>query len=568
MKKYISIILILFIANTSFAQDEEENIGSEVVNVVKAYTPTISDAYKVKETPNVDSEINIQKDSVSYSITSVPVASTFTPAKGKAAKVIKKKREKLYDNYASLGLGNYMTALFDFWYNNKIDRTTSFGANLHHHSSQGGVKNALLKDAFMDNAIALIYRKQNRHMNYHFGGGFANQQYNWYGAKSGLSQATLDVINPKHSFNTISLGGAINFDDSLFKGANLDFYYFSDSYKSKESQVFVKPQFEIPIAGELITTTFELDYLSGSFDTTPTTTKYGFANMAITPTFVVLRDNLTLHLGAQAIYAINTQASSSKFYLYPKVEASYRLLGEQAIAYGLLDGALKQNSYRQLAGENPFLQPNLNILQTNKQYEAVFGLKGKLSGNISYDIAGSYQQEYDKAFYNTNEVTGLIPASLENYEYGNAFTVNYDDMSTFKLSGTLNFKFSKAFKLKTTINSYSYKLKNFEEAWNLPKIAVSILADYQINDKWSSGFDIFYKGARKDYVFDNILLTKDIKTLKAFTDVNFRLNYNFNNQLGAYLRGNNLLGTSYERWYNYPTQGLQILAGVKYKFDF
>jgi len=571
MKKYISLLIVVFVANGLFAQDEEENIGSEVVNVVKAYTPTISDAYKVKETPNIDSQINMQKDSVSFGIFSVPVASTFTPAKGKAANVIKKKREKLYDNYASLGLGNYMSALFDFWYNNKIDRNTSFGANVHHHSSQGGVKDAVLKDAFMDNALQLVYKKQNRHMNYSFGGGFSNQIYNWYGVEDGIAQATLDAIDPKHSYSTVSLGGDLHFDDSIFLGGKVGFQYFMDSEKSGESQFIIQPKFEFPIAGELITTVFDFEYLGGKFDTTLANAKYGYMNIGLTPSFVVLRDNLTLHLGAKALYAMDTEGSTGKFYLYPKVEASYRLSGETVIAYAGLDGDLKQNSYREFVAENPFLQPYLNIRQTNKQYEGFFGLKGKLSGNVSYDLTGSYQQDYDHAFYSTNAYTDAMigfPSSAKNYEYGNGFLVEYDDMSIFKIAATLNFKFSKAFKLKATVNSYTYSLNSFEEAWNMPKITGAILADYQISDKWSSGFDIFYTGERKDYVNNFITMSKDIQTLKSFTDINARLNYNFNDRLGVYLKGNNLLGTSYEKWHNYPTQGIQVMAGIKYKFDF
>ena len=50
----ISIILLLAGIQTIFAQKKEENIGSEVVNIVKPYTPTISDAFKVKESPNLN----------------------------------------------------------------------------------------------------------------------------------------------------------------------------------------------------------------------------------------------------------------------------------------------------------------------------------------------------------------------------------------------------------------------------------------------------------------------------------------------------------------------------------
>ena len=53
----------------SFAQKKEENIGTEVVNVVKPYTPTISDAFKIKETPVLDDEGNTKKETIKYTNT-------------------------------------------------------------------------------------------------------------------------------------------------------------------------------------------------------------------------------------------------------------------------------------------------------------------------------------------------------------------------------------------------------------------------------------------------------------------------------------------------------------------
>ncbi|MEC8885006.1 MAG: TonB-dependent receptor, partial [Bacteroidota bacterium] len=74
---------------------EKDNLGTEVVNVVKPYTPEIGDAFKVKATPALNDSVNTAKKKVTYGIFSVPVASTFTPAKGKAAQVEKAKPVKL-----------------------------------------------------------------------------------------------------------------------------------------------------------------------------------------------------------------------------------------------------------------------------------------------------------------------------------------------------------------------------------------------------------------------------------------------------------------------------------------
>ena len=69
MKKLniITIVLVIFGIQFSFSQKKDENIGSEVVNIVKPYTPTISDAFKVKETPVLEDEEEQKKgDSEDY----------------------------------------------------------------------------------------------------------------------------------------------------------------------------------------------------------------------------------------------------------------------------------------------------------------------------------------------------------------------------------------------------------------------------------------------------------------------------------------------------------------------
>src|SRR6478672_8033527 len=105
--KYIIVVLTVLGTQFSFSQKRDENIGTEVVNVVKPYTPTISDAFKVKETPVLDDEETNKKEEIRYNIFSFPVASTFVPSKGKAAVVDKEAQERLFKNYATFGLGSY-----------------------------------------------------------------------------------------------------------------------------------------------------------------------------------------------------------------------------------------------------------------------------------------------------------------------------------------------------------------------------------------------------------------------------------------------------------------------------
>ena len=147
------IFTVLFFGQMIFAQ-QEKNMGTEVVNVVKPYSATISDAFKVKETPPLDDEDNAPKQQIQYNIFSFPVASTFTPAKGKAASVDKIKKEKLYNNYATLGFGNYATAIGELFITENFNRNEYVGGMFRHHSSQGGIKRNL--DEFAHAAFVVL----------------------------------------------------------------------------------------------------------------------------------------------------------------------------------------------------------------------------------------------------------------------------------------------------------------------------------------------------------------------------------------------------------------------------
>ena len=86
---YFSVFLF---SGLLFAQedDEEGTIDTERLIIVKPYSPTVSDAFKVKQIPKINDSTERKKKNVNYDIFSFPVASTFTPAKGRAAAVASK----------------------------------------------------------------------------------------------------------------------------------------------------------------------------------------------------------------------------------------------------------------------------------------------------------------------------------------------------------------------------------------------------------------------------------------------------------------------------------------------
>ena len=400
IKKSLFFSLFIF-SGVLYAQDP---IGSEKVTVVKPYTPSVRDANKIRETPNGNDSVSLQKKPVQYSIFSVPVASTFTPAKGRATTVERVRPPKVYDNYATLGFGNYSNVLAEFYSNLEIDRSSNFGIFLTHNSSQGGIDGVRLDDKFYDTELNLKYNTRNRDLSWMAEVGGEHQLFNWYGLPETvvISDEELVGLDPAQNYYSVYLGSEIELYDSFFDSAKARFRHSGDSYSTAENHFNAEGLFEVEIAEELITTEVKADIVNGAFDRRYDVNDgydYTFMNFSVAPSLLILRDDLSINLGVNFVYGMDVEQSDGSFYIYPQVSASYRLAGDYFTAYAGVDGDLQQNTYYNFYQQNPYVSPTLMIQPTDNEYKGYLGGKGKLSNAVSYNARASYQSQFNKAHY-------------------------------------------------------------------------------------------------------------------------------------------------------------------------
>ena len=570
--KYIFTGILLLSITIGFAQrTQKDTINTGVIDVVKPYAPTISDAFKVKEIPSLDDEATETKKEIKYNIFSFPVASTFTPAKGKAAVVEKRAPVKLFDNYATLGVGTYTTVLGEVYYNHAISRNESVGGYVSHHSSAGGIEGVSFNDNFSNSKINLNYSSRLRDLAWNVKAGFQHQMYNWYGVpESQITQAQDNNIEVDHSFFDAHLGGEIEFEDTYINSGSFLFRRFGDNQGSGENRFIAKAKIDVPINDIEISTDFKIDYLGGTFDRNYVTNdqlNYGNFQIGLSSTYQLKQDDLTLDLGVSLYYLNDKESGDNNFYIYPNITATYSLVNDVLIAYGGIKGGLIQNSYYGFAKENPFVSPTLSITPTDQLYNAYVGLKGKLSSNMSYNVSGHYLADRNKALFRNNEIT----LTNEDYTYGNSFGMVYDNVDTFGVAGEINVDVNRNFKLGIKAEYFSYSTDDEVEAWNLPDIKGSLFLDYQINEYWFAGANLFYIGERKDQFFlnDGITITSPFTVvLDSYFDANTHIGYHINDQLSVFAKANNIANDAYQKWQNFPVQSIQFLAGATYKFDF
>lgn len=581
MKTYKIAVLTFFAGISAFAQKKDEDLGSEVVNVVQAYTPSVSDAYKIKETPVIEEDKQQEKKPIEYNIFSFPVASTFSPAKGKAAAVDKEAREKLFNNYATFGVGNYGTINAELFVTQPLEDNQYVGGLLRHLSSQGGIKDVVLDDNYSVTGLDLTYGSRQKDFTWNTDLGYQRQVNNWYGVFDPYDimlspeynynpQQIADIRDPKQTYSTAYVGGRITSREGFFHDMEIKYKRFWDGYDSAENRFFVTPSLDIPIGKEKIKFDFIADYVGGSFGETGFN-EYSYFNLGVQPSLLYQDGDLSAQFGAGLFYSIGKfeGESDNKFFIYPQIKVSYKIVGDLLGAYAGAEGGLKQNSYADFVDANPFVTPGLVIAPTDQKYDLYVGLKGAIANGVTFNLRAGFKQEDNHAFFNTTYIDNYAQpdfSAVPAYAFGNSFELLYGELKTFSFTGELKADFSKSVHFGINGTYYSYDT-NLGGAWNLPDIKAGANLDVDITEKWFAGANVFFVGERENFV-TSFYGPRGIVTLDSYFDVNANIGYKYSERLTGFLKLNNITGQNYEKWYNYPVQGFQFLLGASYKFNF
>jgi hypothetical protein len=566
----------------SFAQ--RDTITTDKLIIVKQYSPTVNDAFKIKQRPSEKDTIIQQRQTITYSFIDVPVASTFTPAKGTASGVRMAPPEKLFENYARFGAGNYATILADFYSNFDLNRERNLDIKFSHISSQGGIDDVVLDDDFSDTSLGLNLKSKDRYFEWNAGIDLNHREVNYYGLSestiSSLFDEQINSIDPNQTYTKLSAFGGIEFYDQFLKLAEVKVQNFTDNYSSSEQLLEILPLVEIPLRNQTLSIQGDLNLLNGSFERSlfgNTEIDYQQLQAGVNPFVNLNYENLSLKLGAKAVYFNDLEASSSDVFFYPDLEAEF-LLNQETVKINLgVNGGLQQNTYENLSSQNPFVSPTLLIRPSDQQYNAFAGFSTKLLNNLSLSAQANYSSTSDFALFRSNpdlENLTVVPAK-RNFDYQNSFDVIYNDLDILSISADLAYQIESEF----TIGFYG-KYSNFsteegEEAWNLPEVELKAYANYDFTKNWNFSASLFYIGNRTDALENVVVDSSGLPTtsglvnttVDGFLDINASVEYKINPRLSAFINANNLLSNSYNRWQNFEVQGLQILGGLIYQFD-
>lgn len=586
MKKILSFICFCTVVGIA-AQDhskKKDTVKTEVVEIETRYNPKIADANKIVKKPAIKILEKSKRKKLEYSIFSAPVASTFVPKTGVVKGIDVGVKERIFNNFVALGYGNYASPYTEmyFHYNSKFEN--DFGLHLKYSGSQENLRNSVLNSTFSNIETTVFYSQNERFYKWKTYLSAKRNSYNWYGLPD-LNFSTLAIgqIEEQQNYNQFNLGGEISFEDSKIEIVKFDLQYFTDAWNSSELYADGSAIFKFPVdflfrnSNEISIST-QMEYLRGRFQqsySSDAPLDHHFLTLNASPRYKFKWGAIAIDLGTKLFLSFDIENDLQHFLVYPDVNVQFPIVKDFVSVYGGISGGLTTNNFASFTEQNPYVSPTLFMTQTNQKYHAFGGIKALATNDLSVHLGISRKNEEDKPLFIRNNsksdgaTTSLNGSDLKGFEYGNSFSVIYDDVITMTFAGELAHEASKYVSVSTSLRYHVFDTRNSAEAWNLPNTEASILAKFK-KKNWYGSASINYFGDRKDALYSGIYPsnTIGIQTIAGFVDANLNGGYHFNDQFTVFVKINNFINGKYQQFANFDVQGFQAILGLSYKFDF
>ncbi len=555
-------------------------IFSQEVNLEVSGNREIEPAYRITKVPSLIDTI-IPYSEIKYPLLSLKYETTFALDTIKSAKIkLIDNLPDIYNGFAKVGIGSKFMPLAEVYYNSNRSRKYLYGVHLKHLSSVSSIQD-YAPSQFDRTTLSLFGKNNDVKKTMEAGVNFSSFGLHQYGIrnentpKDSIAQRFTDfgtsISYGKHKKDSLNLNYLVNlkynyFQDKKSSESALQDWYGRENLLNLNAKTWYKRGKEI---FNLDASLFLNSYKYGVFGDSITSIDTGMVNtnfiFNLSPNITTYAKNnrLKIKFGANlALNSINEKVDSkTTVHIFPDIELKYSLFDDILIPYLEIKGGLKQNTFKTLSRENEFILSNVILRNENNVIAGKLGLKGTLSNTIMFNVNASFGIYKNKALFVNDTL----------YARGNQFRVIYDDVNSATISASLIYQQSEDLKIEGIGIFNSYQAKNNIYAWNLPQIQFIARASYLFQEKFKFTFDFNLEGGRYAQVYskeesdyeENLQFAKK---LGFIPDFNLGADYKYNEKISAFLQFNNFVAQRYNRWYNYPVQGFQVMGGVSFKF--
>lgn len=532
MKK---LIVLVFLGSFGLSLFGQENLNEEVIDVVKNFRPKIMQAHKIKTQPQFIDTTKVSEN-LKYLIRFEDFKLSQNTDSLAARILLRTPTNELYSKHIELGLGTIVNPHVAIDFSNGKSTKSIYQAYLNYDG------------AFSDRQD---FEDQYSYLNF---GGAYKRVFNALLFESDL------LIKDNYRFD---------YEDIFFRNSSID---FKSTVQLIDTFSFSVPQ-NIRISSQTFFRDSEFVESKMALSTKHSSNSNQEVNWALLNNLAFQQsDNInTVHwestLSSSKSYertllsvGLKSDVLNNDFKIFPEVRIQYELIKKGLFAYSEIGGNRLLYTLNTIYTANPFIHKSSIItsdsMPANTKYFARIGLNGILFKGISYQVSmeGITQDGF----------VHFLQDYLSDTESNSSLVAQFTSVNSVKINVQLDAKFTDKFQLwlKGAYQSFDKVLSY------VPELELGLYGDYHYNEQWFMNGSIRYTGAREYMILENeYSAPKNIENeIVPFVNVNLKLNFAYNNQLGFYIEGANLLNNTIDFWQHDLILGSRLNIGFKYRF--
>ena len=560
-----------------YAQDDtNEGLSTQEVLVVKSYTPSLSDAFKITEGPKIPDSLKATNKTLIYKIIPIDVVSTFEPNKATPLKLKKRSSSTPYNTFFSGGFGSKSQLYLNISSVIELDRTQRFGLNVYRDGFGSDVGNSLLKSSQSFSQFGAHHNLRSNNYNVNTQLQFTAQKNNYFGLYDrNWDDFLIGSLTPEVKRNYFKFRTYWDWFDSFLRSLSFQANITSDNFTTSEQQLNVKADFTAPFAGGKFQANTEIQgqnslFSQPFFENQTQEFTQGIGKVGLE--WLYNENDLKLKIGAGVAYFEGDESLSSKLNYYPEIEVFYQKKGNSIAPYLTASGGVRVNSYRETAIFNPYIAPITELRPTFNRYNAMLGIRSSVSSVLNFNFGLLYDQVENYQFYQRLPLD--IKGSNDAYRLSNSFENKYANVDLYGVKARLRIDLAKNNFVHFETVYRHFELTDDQVLYNIPALQMNWKSQFKFKDILTLAFNGEVWGNRS--ALEHIILQDQANqsiypeeiSLPLFLRSSAHLTIKLNEQFDAFVKGRFSNSDIHGQWGYFQEPSLLLLGGVTYKFDF
>lgn len=559
------------------AQDQAaEALATQEVLVVKSYSPSLSDAFKISTAPQLPDSLKEQKKRLVYKIKPVAVKSTFEPNKASPLTLKKRTSSTPFNTLFSGGLGAFKQLYLNTSSVVELDRMQSVGLSFYRDGFNGQFENALLDNAQSFSQFGMHHNLRSTSYNVNTQLQFTGQRNNYFGLyERDWDPFLLTALLPEINRNYFKLRTHWDWFDSGLRSLSFQANSTTDNFSTAEQQLAIGSTFFASLGdGKLkgavdiqgLNTVFDQPFFQGQ--------KQEFTQGLGKASLYWLYNNkeVKLKLGAGIAYLEGDATLNSKLNYYPVIEIFYQKKKSVIAPYLKAQGGVQLTSYSSSSFKNPFLAPITALQPQYNRYNASLGIRSSLSSILNFDLGLLYDQVENFQFFKRLPFQRV--ADTNAFRLSNAFENAYADLSLYGLRAQLRIDLAKYNFIHFETAYRYFDIGNGQTLLNTPSLQMNWKSQFRYKEFLTVSFNGEVWGDRQ--ALKHIILQDQLNTssyaeefkLPLFVRSTASFTVKLNSQFDAFIKARYTTEGIHGQWSFYQEPNLLLLGGITYKFDF